>query len=459
MYLEDTITALATPPGLGALGVIRVSGSDSHELVDRVFRSPRERKLTRMKGYTAAYGQIVDPRSGEIADRVVVLIMRAPHSYTGEDMVEITGHGGPVPLQAIIELLLNEGARLAEAGEFTRRAFFNGKLDLAQAEAVADIIEAKTEKSLHLAQDQLGGRLSSFIHESRDRLWEVLAYCEASIDFPEDELEGLSEEQVEDYLLQIEKDLDSALATFSRGRALREGVRTTIAGRPNVGKSTLLNALLGEERALVTDVPGTTRDSVEEIINLEGLPLRLIDTAGLREARDQVEKLGVDRTHQLLERSDLILGVLDSGSGITDADKKMLAELPRDRSLVVVNKIDLEEKIDLTPVREYFPEDRILFISAREGRGLDGVRQAIREWIMGTGQEEGFWVSNLRHERALQEALQSIRTARRGWQKGLTMDLVVVDIRGALHYLGQVTGATISQDISREIFSRFCIGK
>ena len=459
MYLEDTIAALATPPGLGALGIIRVSGSESHELVDRVFRSPRERKLARMKGYTAAYGQIVNPRNGQVADQVVALIMRAPHSYTGEDMVEITGHGGPVPLQAIIELLLDQGARLAEAGEFTRRAFFNGKLDLAQAEAVADIIEAKTEKSLHLALDQLGGSLSSFIHRSRDRLWEVLAYCEASIDFPEDELDGMSEGQVEEYLLQIEKDLDSALATFSRGRALREGVRTTIAGRPNVGKSTLLNALLGEERALVTNVPGTTRDSVEEIINLEGLPLRLIDTAGLREARDQVEQLGVDRTHQLLERSDLILAVLDSGSGITDEDKKMLAGLPRDRSLVVVNKIDLEEKIDLSPVREYFPPDRILFISAREGRGLDRVRQAIREWIMGTGQEEGFWVSNLRHERALQEALKSIQNARQGWQEGLTMDLVVVDIRGALHYLGQVTGETISQDISREILSRFCIGK
>jgi len=459
MNWEDTIAALATPPGIGALGIIRVSGRESHNRVDRIFKNPQGKKIPSMKGYTAAYGHIIDPEKGSKADEVVALVMHGPHSYTGEDMVEIIGHGGPVPLQAILDLLLDNGVRLAEPGEFTRRAFFNGKMDLTQAEAVVDVIEAKTQKSLELALEHLGGSLSRFIKDSTDLLWEVLAFCEASIDFPEDELDGMEIEDVEKNLILVERNLEEALSTFSRGKALREGVRTTIIGRPNVGKSTLLNALLGEERALVTSVPGTTRDSVEEIINLDGIPLRLIDTAGLRETQDEVEKLGVDRTLKLLERSDLILAVLDSGTGFTPEDKKMLGTIPREKSLVIVNKIDLEEKIDLTGVKENFSENQILFISAREGRGLGRVRQAIREKIMGTSREEGFWISNIRHERALKEALKSIKAAREGWQKGVTMDLVVVDIRGSLHSLGQITGETISQDISREIFSRFCIGK
>ncbi len=459
MNREDTIAALATPPGIGALGIIRVSGSGSHEQVGRIFKNPGKKRIKEMKGYTAAYGHIVEPGSGSVADEVVVLVMHAPNSYTGENMVEIIGHGGPVPLKSILDLLLDGGVRLAEPGEFTRRAFFNGKMDLAQAEAVVDVIEAKTKQGLRLALDHLGGSLSRFIRESSDRLWEVLAYCEASIDFPEDELDGMSLEDVASYLNQVESDLEEALATYSRGRALREGVRTTIIGRPNVGKSTLLNALLGEERALVTSVPGTTRDSVEEIINLDGIPLRLIDTAGLRETEDEVEKLGVDRTLKLLERSDLILAVLDSTTGFTVEDEKMLATIPPEKSLVIVNKIDLEEKIDLSRVKGHFPEEEILFISAREGQGLGNVREAIRKRIIGTADKEGIWVSNLRHERALKDALKSVKAAREGWQQGITMDLVVVDIRGALHHLGQITGETISQDISREIFSRFCIGK
>ncbi len=459
MNREDTIAALATPPGIGALGIIRVSGAESHQQVDRIFKNPKGKRASEMNGYTAAYGHIIDPDTGENADEVIILVMHAPHSYTGENMVEIIAHGGPVPLQAIMDLLLDRGVRLAEQGEFTRRAFFNGKMDLAQAEAVVDVIEAKTQKGLRLALDQLGGSLSRFIRESSEKLWEVLAYCEASIDFPEDELDGFTLEDVEQYLDRVEKDLEKTLETYSRGRALREGVRTTIIGRPNVGKSTLLNALLGEERALVTSVPGTTRDSVEELINLDGIPLRLIDTAGLRETEDEVEKLGVDRTRKLLERSDLILAVLDSGSGFTAEDEKMLATIPQEKSLVVVNKIDLDESIDLTGVREHFPENEILFISALEGRGLERVRQAIKERIIGSEKEEGFWVSNLRHERALKEALKSVKAAREGWKSGVTMDLAVVDIRGALHHLGQITGETINQDISREIFSRFCIGK
>ncbi len=459
MNREDTIAALATPPGIGALGIIRVSGPESHKQVDRIFQNPQQKKIKEMKGYTAAYGRICEPESGSLADEVVVLVMHAPHSYTGENMVEIIGHGGPVPLQAILELLLDGGARLAEPGEFTRRAFFNGKMDLAQAEAVVDVIEAKTRQGLQLALDQLEGSLSRLVKASSDRLWEVLAYCEASIDFPEDELDGMSLEDFETYLKRVEGDLEDALATYSRGKALREGVRTTIIGRPNVGKSTLLNALLGEERALVTSVPGTTRDSVEEIINLDGIPLRLIDTAGLRETEDEVEKLGVDRTLKLLERSDLILAVLDSTTGFTAEDEKMLETIPPGKSLVVVNKIDLEEKIDLSRIKGHFSEDEILFISAREGQGLANVRAAIKKRIIGTSEKEGIWVSNLRHERALKGALKSVQAAREGWEQGVTMDLVVVDIRGALHCLGQITGETISQDISREIFSRFCIGK
>jgi len=459
MYKKDTIAAVATPPGVGALGIVRISGPESLEQVDRVFKNPGGKRAQDLRGYTAAYGKIIDPETGEAKEEVVILVMRQPHSYTGEDMVEIIGHGGPLPLRTVLDLLLEGGVRLADRGEFTQRAFFNGKIDLAQAEAVLDVIEAKTDKGLKQALNQLQGSVSRFISESRNDLFEILAFCEASIDFPEDEIEELSPEEIEKRLKKIEIKLKEALDTFTRGQALREGVKTTIVGRPNVGKSTLLNALLGEDRALVTSVPGTTRDSVEEMINLDGIPLRLIDTAGLRDTEDEVEKLGVARTKKLLEESDLVIAVLDSTTGFTREDEAILESLPGEKSLVVVNKIDLEEKLDFEGLKKFWDPEDIFFISAREGKGLDKVRQAIFDRIIGSEEDEGFLITNLRHERALKEARTHVQMAIESWKQGVTMDLLVVDLRGAINQLGKITGETVSQDISREIFSRFCIGK
>lgn len=460
MNLQETIAAIATPTGIGALGIVRISGPHALEIAARVFSSPHKKNIANLAGYQAAYGFIKNPETGHVVDEVVILIMRKPHSYTGEDMVEITGHGGPVPLKSILEAVLDGGARLAEPGEFTLRAFLHGRMDLAQAEAVQDVIMAKTQKSLNLALQQLEGSVSRFIRESHQKLMEVLAYVEASIDFPEDELDGFSLEEGKEVLQQVQEELSQAVAASQRGRVYREGVRVTIVGRPNVGKSTLLNALLGEDRALVTEVPGTTRDSVEEIINLKGIPLRLIDTAGLRETEDQVEILGVTRTRELLKRSDLVLVVLDVTEGITQEDEAILQTIPPERSMVVVNKIDLRKEIDTGPLLDRFSPDSIKFISALEGQGLEEVLAAIGDKVVGEGPAgEGVMITNLRHERALDGALQAVKRSLQGWQEGVPVDLLAVDIREAISSLGQITGETVGTDITREIFSRYCIGK
>ncbi len=458
MYRKDTIVAIATPPGLGALGVIRVSGDEAVEIVDLLFKSPRGRRIADLNTYTAAHGYIQDHEEKTI-DEVVVLVMKGPHSFTGEDVVEISGHGGPLPLHSILSLLLAEGARLAEPGEFTKRAFLNGRLDLSQAEAVIDVITAKTEKGLNLAVQQLQGNLSFFVNKIRVGLIGLLASIEASVDFPEEELDGLSTEDGIHILQESLDEIERALATGSRGKIFREGLRTVIIGRPNVGKSTLLNALLGEERALVTEIPGTTRDFIEEVINLNGIPLRLTDTAGLRDTQDLIERMGVEKTKKRLQASDLVIVVVDVTEGITPQDMEIISDVPPRQSIIVINKTDVKKEIDLGPLLETFAREDIILISALKGAGLEKMTAAILRKIIGpSSATEDILIANIRHEKALQGASDSVQAALAGW--GIVpVDLLAIDIRAALAHLGKITGETIETDITRQIFSRFCIGK
>lgn len=460
--LHDTIAAVATPPGEGGIGIIRISGPDALKIVGRVFRPAGNKDWSAGPGFRMYYGHAVDPGTGETVDEVLVSVMRAPKSYTRENVVEINGHGGVLPLRRILKIVLDCGARLAGAGEFTRRAFLNGRLDLVQAEAILDVIRARTGAGLQVALGQLRGELSERIGALREALLQVLAEIEASIDFPEEEdvpetrLDGLAAR-----LAVLEAGCAELLEGAQAGRVYREGLGVAIVGKPNVGKSSLLNALLREKRAIVTDVPGTTRDVIEETVNIRGLPLRLSDTAGLRETADAVERLGVARTRDVVAEADLVLVVLDAASGLQDEDRQVLA-LARGKALVVlINKVDLAPAgIDPGAVRALV-DGPVLRAAVIEGRGLDELEETVAGLVLGgrvTGQHEVL-ISNVRHQHALEQARRYLEEARAALIAGLPLEMAVIDIRNALDSLGDITGETVGEDLLDRIFSEFCIGK
>ncbi len=455
---DDTICALATPSGAGGLGVIRLSGPRAFAIADAVTRRPRNIPCASRKGHTLHRATVTDTQGGRIDD-VLLAVFHAPRSYTGEDTVEISAHGGPVPLRQIIGRLLEQGARLARPGEFTQRAFLYGKMDLAQAEAVGDIIAARTDQAHALAQRQGAGRLSEAVYAVRDVLLGVLARIEASIDFPEDvgELDlgfCLDEINRADALVQ------TLLQTAGSGILMREGLTVVLLGRPNVGKSSLLNALLRTSRAIVTSLPGTTRDTLEESLNLHGIPLRLTDTAGLRETTDPIEQIGVARSRDALARADFALLILDAQKGETEEDaalRRLLASRPH---LVVWNKWDL---VAADPVRLPGINGNAVAVSAVTGWNMDTLEDALAQAI-GYGASpvtsaDDAVVTHARHRRALQSAREGMNAARATLAANLPADFLSIDVQGALSALGQITGETTPDDIIREIFSRFCIGK
>lgn len=461
MFAEDTISTIATAPGQGAIGIIRMSGSLAIKITDIFFRGIDGKKASEVLPRQAAYGHIINPDHDEIIDEVLLLIMRGPKSYTREDVVEIHCHGGPVPMKKILALTLQYGARLSEPGEFTKRAFLNGRLDLSQAEAVMDIIRAKTDASLRMAVGHLSGALSEKIRNLRDDILRMIVNLEAAIDFPEEDIEVLAAQDVREAAVLLLAELDHLLATKETGRILREGLETVIVGKPNVGKSSLLNALLKEKRAIVTDIPGTTRDVIEEFVNICGVPLKIVDTAGIRETSDVIEQMGVEKTKEFVMTADLILLLLDASMPLAGEDKEVLAMLAGKQAIVLVNKTDLPVLLDLEEVYRYIPDKKVLKISVMEGSGLSELEQVIVDMVYGgtIEQKEGAFVTNVRQSQLLEQAKQHLESAIQAIDRLMPSDCIVIDLKDSWDKLGEITGDTVGDDIINQIFSQFCIGK
>ena len=472
---NDTIAAIATPPGIGGIGVVRVSGTDAFTLVEPLFRQPGGRTGL-PPSHLLAYGHIVDPATGEIIDEVLVAFMNAPRTYTSENVVEIQGHGGPLVLQRILRLVLARGARMANAGEFTLRAFLNGRLDLAQAEAVMDLIGAQTEAGQRLAMQQLQGRVSAQVQEARHAILAVLARIEASIDFPEEDVPTPQPAELAPMIAIAQERVGALLAGSEQGRLYRQGLRTAIIGRPNVGKSSLLNALLRSERAIVTPIAGTTRDTVEEVANLHGIPLHLIDTAGITPSDDPVEQMGVQRSRAAAESADVVLLVFDGSEKLTDQDRDVCVELrtmgfgmgtgvvgtgTSRQVVVVVNKADCVQQLEREAPRNLWPEAPIVATSTLTGQGLAELEETIANLVLAgkTLHSSSVLVTSMRHQEALRRATEHLRASLVPLEQGLPLDFVSIDLRAAYDTLGEITGETASDDLLDRIFSEFCIGK
>lgn len=459
MY-EDTIAAIATPLGEGGIGIIRVSGPEALQIAKIIFQA-KNKNWTNAGSHRLFYGNIVD-REGLVVDEVLLSYMKAPHTYTREDVVEINCHGGIVPLRRVLEMVLSCGARLAEPGEFSKRAFLNGRLDLAQVESIIDIIRARTEAGLKLAVSQLKGELSRKIFSLQHRLLGLLAQLEAVVDFPEEGLEESAAVEIMEKSQDLLSEVKQLINGTETGKIYRDGISTVIIGRPNVGKSSLLNAMLREERAIVTEIPGTTRDIIEEIINIRGIPLKIIDTAGLRETEDVVEKIGVARTKENINRADLVLLVLDAARGLTDADRSIIESIGEKKSIILINKVDLEViKIEKKEVERLAPGSPLIWISAEQGTGLSELEDKIVNMVLG-GQataSDTVLVASVRHKQALEKAASHLVEAINGLSENVPLDMVSIDIRSAWEDLGEITGTTSTEELLDRIFADFCIGK
>jgi len=458
---DDTIAAIATPVGEGGLGVIRVSGPQALPIVQEVFRDRQGHVVERWLSHRVRFGSLIDPRTGARLDEVLVTYMRAPHSYTCEDVVEISGHGGIGVMARILEALVSGGARLAEPGEFTKRAFLNGRLDLSQAEAVIDLIHAHTEESHRQALAQLEGGLSEVIRAMREKLLEVLAYIEGSMEFPEEDLDLLPWETLRAKADDVEAQIATLLETFHTGRVLREGIQVVIVGRPNVGKSSLFNSLLAANRAIVTAIPGTTRDVLEEVVNLRGYPFRLVDTAGIRSSTDLVEQEGIERARTSLENADLVLLVLNQSEPLSAEDEQAIAAVQGKRVQVVLNKADLPPLLTPDGLERRLPAWPKIAVSCKEGQGLVRLTETMVETVLHglPRPRQGPMLTKLRHWEALQHTRQNLRQALDGMAQRRSGEFIAVDLREALECLGEIVGLNYTEDLLDKIFSEFCIGK
>lgn len=459
MGLQDTIAAVATPPGAGGIGIIRVSGPKAEEIGRLLFR-PAKGPCS-FETHRLYHGDLLSPETGDLLDEVLITLMRGPRSFTGEDVLEIHCHGGPVLIRSVLEAVLRSGARPADPGEFTRRAFLNNRMDLSQAEAVADLISAQTRRGIDACLAQLKGRLSEKIRILRDSLLGVLVLLEADVDFPEEDLENLPLTEIAGRMAFAASEIRAILGTYDEGRMFREGLRTVIAGRPNVGKSSLLNRLLGEERAIVTPIPGTTRDFIEEAVRIGGMLVRLTDTAGVRDPENMIERQGVERVWEKLAGADAVILMLDGSEALSEEDRMLLKSAEKNKCILTVNKSDLPQRLTDADIAGEMPGAVPVRISAKYGDGLDRLKQAILALAAGDGSpsEGDVLLGSLRHKAAFEQAGALIGRARESLLGGLSPEFAALDIREALRHLGEIVGETTSEDLLDRIFASFCIGK
>ena len=458
--IKDTIAAVSTPIGQGGIGIIRVSGDKAITVVDKIFRAVDSKKLSKSLTHTVHYGYIVDPDTKEDIDEVLVTLMKAPKTFTKENVVEINCHGGIVSVKKVLEEVLNAGVRLAEAGEFTKRAFLSGRIDLVQAEAVCDIITSKTESSLKMAVSHLEGGFSQIIKDQRQNLIDVLSNIEAQIDFSYEDVKGYNRDDLFKAMEKVKYSLEEIFNTKNAGRLIKEGLSCVICGKPNVGKSSLLNILLKHNRAIVTDIPGTTRDVIEEMINIDGIPLKIVDTAGITKTNDIVEKEGVKRTKDCIKNADIVILILDLSKNFSQKDKDIIKILPINKTMVVGNKCDLEQKAFLKNLKE-IKDKELIKISVLKNKNIKKLEKALSNKVWGGNvlHPQPNFINNIRHQKAIEKALKSLTKTLKHIKSEVPYDLCAVDLRESIYQLGLIIGESADINILQRIFSRFCIGK
>ncbi|HDA9964157.1 TPA: tRNA uridine-5-carboxymethylaminomethyl(34) synthesis GTPase MnmE [Staphylococcus aureus] len=456
----DTITSISTPMGEGAIGIVRLSGPQAVEIADKLYKG--KHLLNDVPSHTINYGHIIDPESREVVEEVMVSVLRAPKTFTREDIIEINCHGGILTINRVLELTMTYGARMAEPGEFTKRAFLNGRIDLSQAEAVMDFIRSKTDRASKVAMNQIEGRLSDLIKKQRQSILEILAQVEVNIDYPEyDDVEDATTEFLLEQSKEIKQEINRLLDTGAQGKIMREGLSTVIVGKPNVGKSSMLNNLIQDNKAIVTEVAGTTRDVLEEYVNVRGVPLRLVDTAGIRETEDIVEKIGVERSRKALSQADLILFVLNNNEALTQEDYTLYEVVKNEDVIVIVNKMDLEQNIDINEVKDMIGDTPLIQTSMLKQEGIDELEIQIRDLFFGgeVQNQDMTYVSNSRHISLLKQARQTIQDAIDAAESGVPMDMVQIDLTRTWEILGEIIGETASDELIDQLFSQFCLGK
>ncbi|OFV30018.1 tRNA uridine-5-carboxymethylaminomethyl(34) synthesis GTPase MnmE [Staphylococcus sp. HMSC14D01] len=456
----DTITSISTPMGEGAIGIVRLSGPQAVEIGDKLYKG--KKKLEDVDSHTINYGHIVDPETNEVVEEVMISVLRAPRTFTREDIIEINCHGGILTINRILELTMTHGARMAEPGEYTKRAFLNGRIDLSQAEAVMDFIRSKTDRASKVSMNQIEGRLSDLIKRQRQSILEILAQVEVNIDYPEyDDVEDATTEFLLEQSKKIKNEINLLLETGAQGKIMREGLSTVIVGKPNVGKSSMLNNLIQDNKAIVTEVAGTTRDVLEEYVNVRGVPLRLVDTAGIRDTEDIVEKIGVERSRKALSEADLILFVLNNNEPLTQEDRTLYEVIKNEDAIVIVNKTDLEQNLDINEVKEMIGDTPLIQTSMLKQEGIDQLELQIRDLFFGgdVQNQDMTYVSNSRHISLLKQARNAIQDAIDAAESGIPMDMVQIDLTRTWELLGEIIGESASDELIDQLFSQFCLGK
>lgn len=457
----STIAAISTAPAIGGIGIVRMSGKDCFEVLEKIFKPKNPEIIENIAGYRIKYGTIVNPETNRVVDEVLVSYFKCPKSYTAENMCEINSHGGIVVLREILELCLKNGAELAKPGEFTERAFLNGRIDLTQAEAIIDIINAKSTREAQESANQLEGYLSRKINEIREKIMDIMVKIEANIDYPEYDVEEVSNKDAENKLKEIENELIKLSKTFENGKILKEGVKIAIIGSPNAGKSSLLNSMLKEERAIVTDIAGTTRDIIEEQISIEGIPFKVIDTAGIRDAKDKIEQIGIEKSKKAANEADVILAVFDSSVPLNDEDREILNLLKHKKSIIVLNKTDLKQIVNNECKEIQDVNTEVINISLKNKEGLEKIYESLVKMfnLNQINLDNELTITNIRHQELINKAIESTRMALNDLNNSMPIDIISINIKEILEHLGEITGDNVSEDIIKSIFAKFCLGK